>query len=154
MIAKAERKEAARQFKERNPSPRHLRPALQRHRPHLGGPPPDAAQNSQVFQLRQRLHRNKASQAEWNAHGEESFGFEVSSKNFRKTPVNQPARPVWLNGSRHGQSNRKLESNASELLESIAGKLTVRALASSILKLCQPLHRQTRSSNFQAPMSS
>jgi hypothetical protein len=40
----------------------------------------DAGQKSQFFQQRQRLHRNKELQAEWNAHGEESFSFEVLEK--------------------------------------------------------------------------
>jgi len=40
----------------------------------------------QFFQLRQRLHRNKELQAEWNAHGEESFRFEVLEKLPDDTP--------------------------------------------------------------------
>jgi type II secretory pathway component PulK len=34
-------------------------------------------QNSQLFQLRQHLHRNKELQATWNAQGEEAFEFAV-----------------------------------------------------------------------------
>jgi len=79
MIVKADRKEAIRQFKERRPSSGiyALRctatgRAWIESSPHL-----DASQNSQFFQLRQRLHRNKELQTEWNAHGEASFHFEV-----------------------------------------------------------------------------
>src|SRR5439155_1229642 len=46
----------------------------------------DAAQNSQFFQLRQHLHRNKELQAEWNAHGEASFRFEVLENLPEDTP--------------------------------------------------------------------
>jgi hypothetical protein len=79
MIAKGERKEAARQFKERKPSPgiyalrcRSTGRSWVDSSPNLY-----AAQNSQFFQLRQRLHRNKQLQAEWNAQGEEAFEFAV-----------------------------------------------------------------------------
>ena len=79
MIAKAERKEAARQFKERKPSPgiyalrcRTTGRAWVDSSPNL-----DAAQNSQLFQLRQRLHRNKELQTEWNTQGEGSFEFNI-----------------------------------------------------------------------------
>jgi hypothetical protein len=79
MFAKADRKEAAREFKERKPVPgiyglvchttgrrwidssRNL----------------NAVQNGQFFQLRQGLHRNKDLQAEWKSQGEESFEFVV-----------------------------------------------------------------------------
>jgi hypothetical protein len=37
----------------------------------------DAASNSNWFQLRSGLHRNKAMQAAWTQHGESSFLFEV-----------------------------------------------------------------------------
>ena len=82
MIAKAERKEAARQFKERKPSPGiyALRCSATGRTWVDASPNLDAAQNSQFFQLRQRLHRNKELQAEWNAHGEASFRFEVLEK--------------------------------------------------------------------------
>lgn len=79
MIAKGERKEAARQFKERKPSPgiyalrcRSTGRSWVDSSPNL-----HAAQNSQLFQLRQRLHRNKELQAEWNAQGEAAFEFSV-----------------------------------------------------------------------------
>src|SRR5580698_6360333 len=79
MIARAERREAARQFKERKPSPGIY--ALRCSTTGISwvdsSPNLDAAQNGQFFQLRQRLHRNKELQAEWNAHGEESFEFVI-----------------------------------------------------------------------------
>ena len=79
MIAKAERKEAARQFKERKPSPGvfALRCRTTGRVWVDSSPNLDAAQNSQFFQLRQRLHRNKELQAEWNLHGEETFEFVI-----------------------------------------------------------------------------
>jgi hypothetical protein len=88
MIAKAERKEAARQFKERKPSPGiyALRCSTTGRTWVDSSPNLDAAQNSQFFQLRQRLHRNKELQAEWNAHGEASFSFEVLEKLSDDTP--------------------------------------------------------------------
>jgi hypothetical protein len=88
MIDKAERKEAARQFKERKPSPgiyallcRPTGRSWVESSPNL-----DAAQNSQFFQLRQKLHRNKDLQAEWNAYGEESFEFAVLETLPEDTP--------------------------------------------------------------------
>ena len=88
MTAKADRKEAARQFKERKPSPGiyALRCSTTGRTWVDSSPNLDAAQNSQFFQLRQRLHRNKELQAEWNAHGEESFRFEVLEKLSEDTP--------------------------------------------------------------------
>jgi hypothetical protein len=88
MIAKAERKEAARQFKERKPSPGiyALRCSTTGRTWVHSSPNLDAAQNSQFFQLRQRLHRNKELQAEWNAHGEGSFSFEVLENLPENTP--------------------------------------------------------------------
>jgi hypothetical protein len=88
MIAKAERKEAAREFKERKPSP-----GIYALRCHTTGrtwvdssPNLTAAQNSQLFQLRQSLHRNKELQAEWNAQGEASFRFEILETLPEDTP--------------------------------------------------------------------
>lgn len=88
MIAKAERKEAARQFKERKPSPGiyALRCCTTGRAWVDSSPNLDAAENSQFFQLRQRLHRNKDLQAEWNAQGEESFRFEVVERLPEDTP--------------------------------------------------------------------
>jgi hypothetical protein len=88
MIAKVDRKEAARQFKERKPSPGiyALRCSATGRAWVDSSPNLDAAQNSQFFQLRQRLHRNKELQAEWNAHGEDSFRFEVLEKLPEDTP--------------------------------------------------------------------
>ena len=96
MIAKAERKEAARQFKERKPSPGvyALRCSTTGRAWVDSSPNLDAAQNSQFFQLRQRLHRNKELQAEWNAHGEASFRFEVLENPSGGHAVSQPARPL------------------------------------------------------------
>jgi uncharacterized protein (DUF924 family) len=88
MIAKAERKEAARQFKERKPLPGiyELRCRTTSRAWVDSSPNLDAAQNSQFFQLRQRLHRNKELQAEWNAQGEESFEFVVLEALPEDTP--------------------------------------------------------------------
>ena len=88
MIAKAERKEAARQFKERKPSPGiyALRCSTTGRTWIDSSPNLDAAQNSQFFQLRQRLHRNKELQAEWNAQGEASFSFDVLETLPEDTP--------------------------------------------------------------------
>jgi hypothetical protein len=88
MIAKADRKEAARQFKERKPSTGiyALRCSTTGRTWIESSPNLDAAQNSQFFQLRQRLHRNKELQAEWNAHGEASFSFEVLENLPEDTP--------------------------------------------------------------------
>ena len=89
MIAKAERKEAARQFKERKPSPGiyALRCRTTDHAWIDSSPNLDAAQNSQFFQLRQRLHRNKELQGAWNTHGEESFDFAVLEILSEDTPL-------------------------------------------------------------------
>ncbi|HTH53818.1 MAG TPA: GIY-YIG nuclease family protein [Edaphobacter sp.] len=79
MIGKAQRREAAREFKERKPSPgiyaiecsttgqRWIDASLNL----------DAAENGQFFQLRQCLHRNKEMQATWNAEGETAFRFAI-----------------------------------------------------------------------------
>jgi len=88
MIEKAQRKEAAREFKERKPAP-----GIYTLRCRTTGRSwvdaslnLDAAQNSQFFQLRQRLHRNKELQAEWNAQGEESFEFAILETLPHDTP--------------------------------------------------------------------
>jgi hypothetical protein len=88
MIAKAERKEVARQFKERKPSRGiyALRCRTTGRNWIDSSPNLAAAQNSQFFQLRQSLHRNKELQAEWNAHGEKSFEFEVLETISEDTP--------------------------------------------------------------------
>ena len=39
-----------------------------------------AAQNALLFTLRNGLHTNKSLQAEWNAHGEGAFRYEVLEK--------------------------------------------------------------------------
>jgi hypothetical protein len=79
MIGKAEKKEAAREFRERKPCS-----GIYALRCHASGrswvdssPNLDAAQNSQFSQLRQGLHRNKELQGEWNSQGEAAFAFEV-----------------------------------------------------------------------------
>ena len=88
MIEKAQRKEAAREFKERKPSPGiyALRCSTAGRHWIDSSPNLDAAQNSQFFQLRQHLHRNKELQAEWNLHGEASFTFEVLEAIPEDTP--------------------------------------------------------------------
>jgi hypothetical protein len=40
----------------------------------------DAARNGLLFALRTGVHRNKELQAEWNAHGESAFRYEVLEK--------------------------------------------------------------------------
>lgn len=89
MIAKAERKEAARQFKERKPSPGiYVLRCRTTGRTWVDSSPNlDAAQNSRFFQLRQRLHRNKELQAEWTAQGEESFEFTILENLPEDTPA-------------------------------------------------------------------
>jgi hypothetical protein len=47
----------------------------------------DAALNSQFFQLRQGLHRNKELPAEWNAEGEASYEFVVLESLPEDTPA-------------------------------------------------------------------
>jgi hypothetical protein len=88
MIAKAERKEAARQFKERKPSPGiyALRCRTTGQNWIDSSLNLAAAQNSQFFQLRQSLHRNKELQAEWNAQGEGCFEFAVLETLPEDTP--------------------------------------------------------------------
>jgi hypothetical protein len=79
MIAKSDRKEATREFKERKPSPGiyALRCSATGRTWIDSCPNLTAAQNSQFFQLRQNLHRNKELQSEWNTQGESTFTFEV-----------------------------------------------------------------------------
>jgi hypothetical protein len=88
MIAKSERKEAAREFKERKPSP-----GIYALRCNTTGetwidssPNLAAAHNSQFFQLRQNLHRNKELQAAWNKQGESAFTFEILEALPEDTP--------------------------------------------------------------------
>jgi len=88
MLDKADKKQAAREFKERKPAPGIF--AL-RCRPMDrvwvdSSPNLNAAQNSQFFQLRNRSHRNAEMQAEWNQHGEEAFSFEVLEALPEDTP--------------------------------------------------------------------
>jgi len=40
----------------------------------------DAARNRLLFALRNGMHTNKALQAEWNAHGESAFHYQVLEK--------------------------------------------------------------------------
>jgi hypothetical protein len=108
MIDKAERKEAARQFKERKPSPGvyALRNRASGRMWVDSSPNLDAAQNSQFFQLRQGLHRNKELQAEWNAEGEASYEFVVLENLPEDTPplnlrdVLQERKLFWAAQSR------------------------------------------------------
>jgi hypothetical protein len=88
MIPKVERKEAIRQFKERTASPGifALRCRATGRSWIDSSPNLDAAQNGQFFQLRQRIHRNKDLQAEWNTHGEEAFEFTVLEALPEDTP--------------------------------------------------------------------
>ncbi len=122
MIEKAEKKEAARQFKERKPSPGifALRNRASGRTWVDSSPNLDAAQNSQLFQLRQRLHRNKELQSEWSAEGEEAFEFVVLERLAEDTPplnlrdVLQERKLHWtraVTGLREGTNFRINESN-------------------------------------------
>jgi hypothetical protein len=88
MIEKAQRKEAAREFKERKPAPGiyALRCRTTGRSWVDSSPNLNAVQNGQFFQLRQRLHRNKELQTEWSAQGEESFEFVVLETLPEDTP--------------------------------------------------------------------
>lgn len=88
MLAKSARREAAREFKERKPNPGiySLRCQITGRSWVDSSPNLDAAQNSQFFQLRQRLHRNKELQTEWNAQGEAAFEFVILETVPEDTP--------------------------------------------------------------------
>jgi threonine synthase len=88
MVGKDERKEIAREFKERTPSPGiyALRCTATGRTWVDASPNLAAARNGQFFQLRQRLHRNKELQAEWDAQGEQSFLFEILEALPEDTP--------------------------------------------------------------------
>jgi hypothetical protein len=89
MIGKAQRREAAREFKERKPQAgiyviqctvtgqQWVDSSLNL----------EAAENGQLFQLRQHLHRNKEMQAAWNAEGESAFRFTVLERLSDETPA-------------------------------------------------------------------
>lgn len=79
MIGRAERKEAARNFKERKPSAGiYAIGSNATGRVWIDSSMNlEAAQNGQFFQLRQGLHRNKDLQAAWNTEGEAAFIFKV-----------------------------------------------------------------------------
>ncbi|HUO92763.1 MAG TPA: GIY-YIG nuclease family protein [Rhizomicrobium sp.] len=51
----------------------------------------DAHQNREWFTLRTGLHRNKAMQAAWNAHGDASFRYEIVEKVIDDNPLLIPA---------------------------------------------------------------
>jgi hypothetical protein len=82
MESKAARKEAIRKFKERKPAlgvfavrcPVSGRVWVDSSR-NL-----DAAKNGTWFGLRSGGHRDKSLQAEWNAHGESEFQYEILEK--------------------------------------------------------------------------
>jgi hypothetical protein len=88
MIGKAERREAARAFRERKPSI-----GVYAIRCSTSGDVwvesslnLDAAENGQFFQLRNGLHRNKEMQAVWRANGEKAFSFQVMERLPEDTP--------------------------------------------------------------------
>jgi hypothetical protein len=89
MLGKSERREAAREFKERKPAPGiYALRCLPTGRSWVEVSPNLAsAQNSQYFQLRQHLHRNHDLQAAWNQYGEQSFAFEVLETIPEDTPA-------------------------------------------------------------------
>jgi hypothetical protein len=113
MIAKSERKEAAREFKDRKPSPGiyALRCNTTGRNWIDSSPNLSAAQNSQFFQLRQNLHRNKELQAEWNTQGESTSTFEIletlpddtPSLNLRDLPVQR--KQAWASQFQTEQSH-------------------------------------------------
>lgn len=88
VIGKAEKKEAIREFKERKASPGiyALRCTATGRAWVDSSPNLASAQNSQFFQLRQGLHRNKELQSEWNTRGEDAFVFEVLEAIAEDTP--------------------------------------------------------------------
>ncbi|HTW34908.1 MAG TPA: GIY-YIG nuclease family protein [Rhizomicrobium sp.] len=51
----------------------------------------DAHQNREWFTLRSGLHRNKAMQAAWNAHGDASFRYEIVEEVTDDNPLLIPA---------------------------------------------------------------
>jgi hypothetical protein len=51
----------------------------------------DAIQNREWFALRSGLHRNKAMQAAWNAHGDASFRFEIVEEVTDENPLLIPS---------------------------------------------------------------
>lgn len=79
MTSKIDRKEAAREFKERKPTPGvyELRCLITGAAWVDSSTNLDAIRNNQFFQLRNSLHRNKPLQAEWNTHGETAFEFNI-----------------------------------------------------------------------------
>jgi hypothetical protein len=89
MIGRTQRKEAAREFRERKVSPGiYALRCIATGRTWVNSSPNlDAAQNGQFFQLRQGLHRDKELQAEWNQQGEASFQFEVLEGLPEDTPA-------------------------------------------------------------------
>ena len=89
MLDKAEKREAAREFKERKPAPGiYALRCLPTGRAWVETSPNlAAAQNSQYFQLRQCLHRNHDLQAAWNNYGEHSFAFEILETIPSDTPT-------------------------------------------------------------------
>ena len=89
MGANIDRKEAARQFKERK-VPQGIfvvrctatGEMWVDSSPNLG-----AARNSMWFQLKNGLHRDRQLQTEWNAHGEAAFEFDVVDTLDEDTPA-------------------------------------------------------------------
>ena len=51
----------------------------------------DAQQNREWFVLRSGLHRNKAMQAAWNAHGDASFRYEIVEEVTDNNPLLVPS---------------------------------------------------------------
>ncbi len=51
----------------------------------------DALQNREWFALRSGLHRNKAMQAAWNAHGDASFRYEILEEVTDENPLLIPS---------------------------------------------------------------
>ena len=89
MFDKSQKREAAREFKERKPAPGiYAIRCLPTGRAWVEVSPNLAsAQNSQYFQLRQHLHRNHDLQAAWNQYGEQAFAFEVLETIPHDTPA-------------------------------------------------------------------
>jgi hypothetical protein len=89
MLEKSQKREAAREFKERKPAPGiYALRCLPTNRAWVEVSPNLAsAQNSQYFQLRQNLHRNHDLQAAWNQYGEQFFVFEVLETIPHDTPA-------------------------------------------------------------------
>jgi hypothetical protein len=89
----ASRKEAVRNYKERKPLQGVFAIRCEASGEVWTGCSPnlDAHQNREWFVLRSGLHRNKAMQAAWNAHGDASFRYEIVEEVTDDNPLLIPS---------------------------------------------------------------